>query len=349
MDFIEKITQFSKRIEQIKNNICTEEATKTSVILPFFQLLGYDVFNPFEFVPEYTADSGTKKGEKVDYAIIIDGEPLILIEAKSANTELIPKHTSQLFRYFTVTKAKFGILTNGITYQFFSDLDEPNKMDSKPFLVFDLFNIKKDRIEELKNFQKENLNVKNILNNASELKYRTMIKEVIAEQAKEPSDQIIKILIKNIYPGTKTQAVVDRFRGVAKRAINEYMNDVISERINSLIMPETVEKPNQYFQSKSDIAMTDEEMKILDYIKGILNTDKNIVYKKTSRYAYMQIGESSLKWICRIYTQRNRYVLSLHRFEETNYECEYYFDDNSQLESIRGVIADTFKKCCELL
>ena len=73
MDFIEKLTDFSNRIESIKRNILTEEATKTSIILPFFQLLGYDVFNPYEFVPEYTADAGLKKGERVDYAIIIKG------------------------------------------------------------------------------------------------------------------------------------------------------------------------------------------------------------------------------------------------------------------------------------
>lgn len=238
MDFIEKITQFSKRIEQIKDNISTEEATKTSIILPFFQLLGYDVFNPFEFVPEYTADAGTKKGEKVDYAIIINKEPLILIEAKFINTELVPKHINQLLRYFTVTKAKFGILTNGIIYHFYSDLEEPNKMDSKPFLVFDLFNIKKDKIEELKRFQKENLNIKSILNSASDLKYMTMIKDEIAEQVHEPSDQLIKMLIKNIYPGAKTQAIMDKFRDIIKRAINEYMNDIISERLNAVISPE---------------------------------------------------------------------------------------------------------------
>ncbi|MCI8312197.1 MAG: endonuclease [Lachnospiraceae bacterium] len=348
MDFIEKITQFYKRIEQIKDNICTEEATKTSIILPFFQLLGYDVFNPLEFVPEYTADSGTKKGEKVDYAIIVNGEPLILVETKSINTELLPKHTSQLFRYFTVTKAKFGILTNGIVYQFYSDLDEPNKMDSKPFLIFDLFNIKKDKIEELKNFQKDNLNIKNILNNASELKYRTMIKEVIAEQVQEPSDQMIKILIKNIYPGSKTQAIVDKFRDVTKRAINEYMNDIISERLNALIIPDSVPQSITLPPVKNETSLTDEENETLDYIKNIINTDEYIVYKKTSRYAYMQIGESSLKWICRVYMQKSRRLFSLHKFPDTNYECEYYFDENSQLDSIRELIIDTFKKCCNV-
>lgn len=350
MDFIEKITQFSKRIERIKDNVCTEEATKTSIILPFFQLLGYDVFNPFEFVPEYIADAGTKKGEKVDYAILLDKEPLILIEAKSANAELIPKHMNQLLRYFTVTKAKFGILTNGITYQFYSDLEEPNKMDSKPFLVFDLFNIKKDKVEELKHFQKENLDIKNILNSASDLKYMTMVKEVIAEQIQEPSDQLVKILIKNIYPGTKTQAIMDKFRDIIKRAIGEYMNDIIAERLNAIISSEVPNPatPTLPLPAKNDTILTAEEIAVLDYVKNIINTDNNIVYKKTSRYAYMQIGESSLKWICRVYMQKSKQIFILHKFLDTAYECEYYFDEIEQLDLINELIIDTFKKCCTL-
>ena len=87
MDFKEQINLFADRINVLRENISTEEATKTSIILPFFQILGYDVFNPLEFVPEFTADTGTKRGEKVDYAILQNNTPLILIEAKSANTD----------------------------------------------------------------------------------------------------------------------------------------------------------------------------------------------------------------------------------------------------------------------
>ncbi|KZE97710.1 hypothetical protein AVP43_00332 [Geobacillus stearothermophilus] len=97
--FIEQIQTLSKRVNRLKNTIATEEATKTSIIMPFFQVLGYDIFNPEEFLPEFTADVGIKKGEKVDYAIMIDGKPVILIEAKAANQKL-DKHDSQLFRYF---------------------------------------------------------------------------------------------------------------------------------------------------------------------------------------------------------------------------------------------------------
>ena len=124
MDFIDKVKQLSTRISTMKDNISTEEATKTSMIMPFFQLLGYDVFNPLEFVPEYTADFGIKKGEKVDYAIMDENnQPVILVEAKWCG-EPLDKHASQLFRYFSTTPAKFGVLTNGIIYRFYTDLDD---------------------------------------------------------------------------------------------------------------------------------------------------------------------------------------------------------------------------------
>lgn len=150
MDFIDQLKQFASRVENLKDQIATEEATKTSLILPFFQLLGYDIFDPTEFVPEFTADVGIKKGEKVDYAIFQNGIPIILIEAKWCG-ENLDKHSSQLFRYFGTSKAKFGILTNGLIYKFFTDLEEPNKMDEKPFMELNLLDIKESLVPELKN------------------------------------------------------------------------------------------------------------------------------------------------------------------------------------------------------
>lgn len=344
MDFIEELTQFSKRIEHIKDNIYTEESTKTSIILPFFQLLGYDVFNPLEFIPEYTADTGIKRGEKVDYAILNNGEPLILIEAKSANTELTLKHMNQLLRYFMVTPSRFGILTNGIVYKFFSDLEESNKMDSVPFFEFNLFDIRKDKVDELRQFHKDNFDLRSILNNASDLKYMSMVKDSIGKQFQEPSDQLVKAIIKNIYPGTKTQAVLDKFRGIVKRSINEYMNDIITDRINSIISPNM----NITAPEKQESALSMHEIEALDYIKNMFNTNLEIAYKKTSRYVYMQIGESSNKWICRVHFQKNRNLIVLRKFENTDYECEYYFDDLELLDGIEELIKDTFEKCKSL-
>ena len=170
MEFNEQIKQFSERVGGMKNNISTEEATKMSLVVPLFQILGYDVFNPMEFCPEYTADVGIKKGEKVDYAILEDGNPIILIECKSCSEQL-DKHSSQLFRYFGTSPAKFGILTNGVIYRFYTDLEESNKMDLVPFLETDMSSPKDSTINELKKFCKDNFDKDKIFSTAEELKY----------------------------------------------------------------------------------------------------------------------------------------------------------------------------------
>ena len=192
MEFEEKVKEFIKKIENLKKFISTEEATKTSLIMPFFQLLGYDVFNPNEFIPEYVADVGIKKGEKVDYAINLNGIVTILIEAKSIN-ENLQKHDSQLFRYFGTTSARLAILTNGINYKFFTDLEEPNKMDTTPFLEINLLGSKDNDLTELKKFCKDNFDINNIINTASNLKYASSIEKILSEEFSNPSDEFIKL------------------------------------------------------------------------------------------------------------------------------------------------------------
>ena len=157
MDLVERMREFSNQAPRRLEHIKTEEATKTSFVMPFIQALGYNVFDPTEVVPEYTADVGTKKGEKVDYAIVRDGRPIILIEAKSATSNLNEEHASQLFRYFSVTEARFGILTNGLQYRFYADLEKENHMDEKPFLIIDILNFDSRPMSQLKKFTKSGL------------------------------------------------------------------------------------------------------------------------------------------------------------------------------------------------
>lgn len=171
MEFEDKLATLAAKVEQQKNAIQTEEATKTAFIMPFIQaVLGYDVFDPTEVVPEFTADVGTKKGEKVDYAICKDGQVQILIECKKLGDNLNINHAAQLYRYFSVTSARIAILTNGQVYKFFTDLDAPNKMDEKPFLVLDLLDIDDHAVPELKKLTKPAFDVESIINAAGELK-----------------------------------------------------------------------------------------------------------------------------------------------------------------------------------
>jgi len=154
MDLIDRIKDLASRIPNQIEHIQTEEATKNAFIMPFISALGYDVFNPTEVIPEFTSDIGTKKGEKVDYAIKKDDDIIILIECKWSGADLHQDQASQLYRYFSTTEARFAILTNGITYEFYSDIDEPNKMDSKPFFTFNILGFQDHQINELKKFTK---------------------------------------------------------------------------------------------------------------------------------------------------------------------------------------------------
>lgn len=351
MDFADQIKQFSKRIETLKTTIKTEEATKTSLILPFFTMLGYDVFNPFEFVPEFVADVGTKKGEKVDYAILQDDNPTIIIEAKACNSELNSKHINQLFRYFSTTKARFCILTNGITYRFYSDIDEPNKMDLVPFLEMNLLHLSEKNINELKRFRKTEFDIKNILNNAAELKYSALMKNALSDQINNPSDQFIKSIIKDIYPGVKTQAIIEKFRPIIKETFNELINEMLEEKIKNIINSPNIESAittQENPTQKIERNFSELELTILNYIKNnILNSIPELIFKKTENYVAIQLGNNNRKWVCRIYVKSsNTHLFVLHKLG--NYECEYTFDDASQLLQISNLIQSVASSCLEI-
>ncbi|ERN42360.1 hypothetical protein KR51_00009730 [Rubidibacter lacunae KORDI 51-2] len=149
MDLIDRIKDLRSRNVKQLEHIRTEEATKNALVMPFISALGYDVFDPTEVIPEFTSDIGTKKGEKVDYAIKKDDNIIVLIECKWSGSNLRQEHASQLYRYFSATEARFAILTNGIEYEFYSDIDETNKMDARPFFTFNVLAFQDHQVKEV--------------------------------------------------------------------------------------------------------------------------------------------------------------------------------------------------------
>lgn len=266
MDFSEKIVQFSKRVQNLKDQINTEEATKTALIMPFFQMLGYDVFDPSEFMPEFTADVGIKKGEKIDYAIFLEGELSILLEAKAINEDL-DKHGSQLFRYFATSTARFGILTNGVIYKFFADLDAPNKMDDRPFLEFNLLDIRDNLIPEIKKFERNTYDCDTILTSATELKYTSEMKKVLQEEMNNPTDDFVRFLLKDIYPGIKTQTVIDKFRDTTKRAFYQFVTDILNDRFKAVIENPGSSEAAAYIESETTDAELAKSNKINNHFR----------------------------------------------------------------------------------
>ncbi len=241
MAFIDEIKQLAEKVQKLKDQIQTEEATKNAFIMPFIRSLGYDIFDPNEVVPEFVADIGVKKGEKVDYAILRENKPVILIECKHWKEDLL-KHNEQLFRYFSVTNAKFGILTNGVTFMFFTDLVETNKMDKEPFFQFEITSITDSDVEELKKFHKSFFQVETITSAASDLKYTNLIKKIFNDDLKNPSESLVKHFIAKVYQGRATEKVTSYFTELVKKSLQQVVSDLITERLKNALTQESEKK-----------------------------------------------------------------------------------------------------------
>ena len=180
----------------------TEEATKNAFVMPFISALGYDIHDPLEVIPEFTADAGVRQQEKVDYAIMKDGRPSILVECKSANVSLGKDHLSQLIRYYAVTDARYGILTNGVVYQFFTDLVKRNVMDEEPFLVVDMLDLSDDMLAEVARFARSEFDAQAIWDlvdrRQTEERELKIIGENIAREFANPSRDLVRILAKGV-------------------------------------------------------------------------------------------------------------------------------------------------------
>ena len=295
MDFIDELRQFSERAKKMLPQINSEEATKTGLIMPFFQkFLGYDVFDINEFVPEFVADFGTKKNDRVDYAIIKEGKPVILIEAKWCGATLESCDSSQLSKYFSATTdAKFGILTNGITYRFYADLDTPYKMDSMPFLVFDLLHPSKTAVTEVMRFRKETFDTDGIRSRALMLKYTNEIEYFFLGQFREPSDAFVKFtLSQTTYKGKKWPEVIERFRPIVKSAIRNIVDQILNthDAINAHVDSLVDETPETQFTRPEGLSENEERVFgiVKTFVSGIVDVSK-LTYNRSPKGMYLFI------------------------------------------------------------
>lgn len=317
MEFKDQIKQLGERVAKLKNQTLTEEATKNAFIMPFIQVLGYDVFNPTEVVPEFIADIGIKKGEKVDYAIMKDAHPIILIECKHWSDNLDP-HNSQLFRYFHTTKAKFGILTNGIHFRFYTDLIESNKMDEKPFFEFKIDDMKDIQVEKLKEFHKASFNLDSINNTASELKYMNELRIQIIKELNEPSDDLTKMFTRCVYNGTITSKILEQFRIYVKKSFAQYLNDSINERLKSALDTQKKNEESEQVQKEPSVTeqkviTTAEELEAFYIVRAIFRSKVNInriVHRDTQSYFGVLLDDNNRKPICRMHFNAKKKQLS---------------------------------------
>lgn len=321
MGFREDLQRLSIQISERTPYITNEEMTKQSLIIPFIQILGFDVFNPLEVRPEFFADFGKKKGEKVDYALFKDGQPIAFIEAKSVN-ENLPNHDAQLSRYFNaVPEVKLGIITNGIEYRFFTDLTADNIMDDKPFLIINFANLKDSDIDNLLRFKKDSFDTESLVKYAEEIVYTSALDNSIKELLQNPNDEFIRFLIRDFSTSRVTNSVIERFRPLVKKAISNAVLDIVSKGLyredispipindvaacveSTTSINEYSEKDSENKLNKRQVVTTEDELCSYDLIKNILTKSnkniKDVNYKDTVNY-FSIYNQNTTRWFIRL-------------------------------------------------
>lgn len=341
MSFEESIADVASKVRNQQQSIQTEEATKNAFIMPFIsRVLGYDVFNPLEVVPEFTTDHGTKKGEKVDYAIMRDGEVQMLIECKKLGDPLNIKHASQLFRYFHVSNARIGVLTNGQVYNFYTDLDATNKMDEKPFLVLDLLDIDESSLPALQMLAKSDFNLDAVITSAEELKYVGALKREIADQFKTPDSDFVKLFMSRVSSRRATADNLRMFTDLTSKATKQYLKEQVNARLKTALgeadapvadptptVPPELEGAEPLAEP-SDITTTEEELAGYQIVKAIACSEvrpQRITHRDSKTYFAILLDDNNRRPIARLwFNGKTKRHLGL--FEEDKVETKHLIE-----------------------
>jgi hypothetical protein len=318
MDFVDEVKLLAAKTAGLLGHIKTEAATRTALIEPFIRALGYDTSDPTEVVPEFGAEldvPGVPKNKKIDYGILKEGKPIILIECKCHTDKLLDGY-KQLFHYAVATDTRIGVLTNGVIYRFYADLDKPNKLDEAPFLELDMLNLQEPLVEELKKLTKPALSVSEMLTAASELKYVGGILKILSEQtdASKIDENFAKYFFQQLCPDRAFAGLVKpQWRAFTHRALNQFVTEEIKRRLGvsdggssptSTITPppDPVIEPVEPVIEKT--VTTPEEMEAFYIVKSILRDivkPSRIGYRDVNSYFNVLFDSKTTKPICRFY------------------------------------------------
>lgn len=353
MDFSLRVKELARRSKHASQHALTEEATKTAVILPLIQTFGFDVFNLDEVVPEFIADVGLKKGEKVDFALKIDGKVSVLIEAKPISMSLGTAQFSQLYRYFAVLEAKLAVLTNGREVWFFSDVDEPNKMDKKPFFKFDLQSYDESEVADLARFQKGKFSIETILEAASNLKYASAAASYLKKQLASPDDEFVKLVGRQIHEGSLTKAVVEQLKPAIQGALDIVIRDRIQDKLNVAFRPEPTQAEIAAAAAKdvtdaataSDVITTEEEIQAFMIARAIaarVIDVERVTMRDAKSYCSIFVDDNNRKPICRFYfNAKNSKAIGI--FDAQKLETKLVLERLADIYKFAKQIEDTVK------
>ncbi|MHC5746233.1 MAG: type I restriction endonuclease [Nostoc sp.] len=335
MGFTEDITKLSEQVRKLADQVVGEESTKMALIVPFLSVLGYDVYDPSEVIPEYVADFAIKKAgqfEKVDYALAINGTKVMLVEAK-ARGQKAEAHDGQLSRYFNaLSTTKVAIVTNGIEYRFFTDLRDKNVMDKEPFFTFNILEYDYKDIDNLKLFHRDTFDVAAITHHAEEMVYVKGMTQLVGNLLRSPSEKFIHFLVSELrasdskyeFSGNINTKVVNKFNPIIKKSIQGSLLDLMtsslsremSQPVKVEVEPEIEEEEQPQDPQESRILTTAEEIAAFEKIKAITQTSKSysfeLKYRDTTSYFGINLGKTTW-WFLRLYlsSQKKSFIVRL--------------------------------------
>lgn len=313
------LRQLNQNLPLLRPHLISEESTKHSLVMPFLSGLGYAVFNPLEVRPEFISDIGIKKGERVDYALFIENKLEILIECKKIGCPLLDEDMSQLARYFQVTDANIGILTDGVIYKFFTDTESENIMDRFPFFEFNVSDFKDADIEQLKAFSKYLYNRDVVREVAETLKFSHSIKRVLNSWFTTPPEDLVRLIVAELMPERRfTVNMKERLTPLVQKAITSFINEKIDDRLKRALLDESIESaPSSIVETNIPLveAPSEIELKAFELVKKLLTDHvdiKRLFVRAQQSYCAILLDDNRRRTICRLrFNQEDRLGITL--------------------------------------
>lgn len=265
----DRLAAVSKRLAAIKGACTNEESTKLQLILPVLVALGYDPSDPYEVYPEHAASFDSAVNNRVDFAVLRDGVPIIAIECKKVGADLVCER-GQLRSYFNALRpVKLGILTNGVIWEFFVDSGEPNIMDEEPFLTLDLeivaiAGVPDELLQTLAEIAKTKFEPADIAEIAHVQLVKKRLRTALADELQSPSEEFCRFALQKVGLKNVRRAQIERHYGpMVKSALTESLVLPAAGRL----LTETAERSSDEPQIDRRILTTDRELAIYSYVR----------------------------------------------------------------------------------
>ena len=300
----DQIEGYIKRVKDLAEHVRgNEQATKQSLIGPFLSMLGYDLTDPRECIPEYKADFGKDRSTKpIDWAFLHSGNFAFFVEAKEVGRKLAG-YDEQLADYFAKDpNVKLGILTNGAQWRFFTDVENPNVMDREPFARWDLFTEEPPPFDVVTLIQKAQFNAELIRAYAQRQRAQNLLVSELTRLL-EPHTDFARLAVANIETRNLTEKVIDSWKPVVASALNEWAR----QRMLSAAL--AAPQPSEPKAEASKIETTKEELDAFAAVKSLLGDDCPVEYEDTTAYFKIHLPTKRMWVVTRLQFRQQSLVV----------------------------------------